>query len=272
MSEFLTYKHSYNSGDLISVLPGIKHLHDTTGRKAVIYQRLNLPADYGHKDFHPIKDDEGVNVCMNQQMFSLMKPLIDYQDYVEEFKVWQGEDVIFDYDKTRLNSMMPLPGGNIYHWPTLIFPQLIADVYNPWVSTDYDDINRYDYSDCILINRTERYRNPYIHYFFLKEYEGKVRFIGTDREHELFNKEFNLNVKKINIKNFYYLALCISNCKFIIGNQSLCYQLAESTFAPRILEVCTQYPNTFPTNHSGHPFINQGSLEHYFHKLLKETE
>jgi hypothetical protein len=272
MSDFITYKHSYNSGDLITVLPGIKHIHETTGQKAIIYQRLNLPADYGHNDFHPIKSDEGTNVCMNQYMFDMMKPLIDYQDYVEEFRVWQGEEVVFDYDKTRMNSMMPLPGGDIYHWPTLIFPQLKADVSEPWIYTGDDDINRDGYYDYILINRTERYRNPYIHYFFLKDYQDKIKFTGTDREHELFNKEFNLNIEKLNVKNFYYLALYISKCKFLIGNQSLAYHISEATFTKRILEVCTQFPNTFPKNIDGNPFINQGSLEYYFHQLLKETE
>lgn len=49
----LTYKHSFNSGDLLTMMPGMQKIYQETGQKAIILQRLNLPADYGHNIPHP---------------------------------------------------------------------------------------------------------------------------------------------------------------------------------------------------------------------------
>ncbi len=81
-----------------------------------------------------------------------------------------------------------------------------------------------------------------------------------------------MSVKRLDVENFYFLAMFIANCRFFIGNQSMCAHIADGVFAPRILEICTQFPNTFPSNENGRPFINQGSLEYHFNRLLKETE
>ena len=41
MNNFLKYKTSSPAGDLISFLAGVKKVWEDTGRKAIIYQRLN---------------------------------------------------------------------------------------------------------------------------------------------------------------------------------------------------------------------------------------
>lgn len=265
----LTFKHSFNSGDLISILPGIKHLYEVAGQKAIIYQRLNLPADYSHSDNHPIKDDNGRQVCMNEEMFSMMKPLVEAQEYVEKFEIWNGEKVDFDFDMTRWDSRMPLPGGDLHYWPTLIFPQLLPKVDEPWINVPpYMNTGKF-----ILINRTERYQNPYIDFHFLKKYNsGLFAFIGTDEERNIFCKQWDIDIPHVIAESFYVLAMGIRSCRFFIGNQSLCWHLADAMKVPRILEVCTQYPNTFPTGEDGYAFISQVSLEFYFEKLSKETE
>lgn len=268
---FITFKHSFNSGDAITILPGIKSVYQQTGKKAIIYQRLDLPADYSHNDNHPIKSADGRMVCMNRAMFDMLKPLIEAQEYIERFEVWNGEKVDFDFDLTRQNSQMPLPGGNIFYWPTLIFPQLVPDFSEKWINTPPDHEERYLWKDYIIVNRTERYRNPYINYSFLKPHEKKIAFVGTGREHDDFCKSFDLNIIKLPARNFLYLAIFIDNCRFFMGNQSLCYHIAEATNTKRILEICTQFPNTFPTSKDGYPFIAQEAVEYFFNKLLIET-
>lgn len=299
---FITFKHSFNSGDLITVLPGIKHLYEKTGQKAIIYQRLDLPADYGHNDTHPVRSEDGRQVCMNRSMFDMMRPLIEAQEYVERFEIWEGQEVAFDYDLTRQDSRMPLPGGSIHKWPSLIFPQLECDLDKPWIQVRNPE--KYQRPDgmleagCIsigngkwtenvcnetypigqiVINRTARYRNPYISYYFLKEYTNRIVFVGTKHECDSFCKEWGLGcdswnyIYRLSVNDFYKVAQAIKGCKLFIGNQSFAWHLADSMKVPRILEVCTAYPNTFPTGPNGYSFVTQGALEYFFNQLLNET-
>lgn len=276
MGEFLTAKHSFNAGDSITILPGFQKIYKETGKKVVLHQRIDLPADYSHSNNHPIKSDEGVQVCMNKRMFDFLKPLIEAQAYVERFEVWGGQKVDFDFDLTRQNSRMPLPGGSIHHWASLIFPQLECDLSVPWVKTPH----RYaayktstgDYSyihENIIINRTERYNNPYISYSFLKEYEAKLLFVGTDREHAIFCDSHKLNIKRLFVDDALILAQAINDCLFYIGNQSMAWHICDSIKKKRIVEICAEYPNTFPTGADGHSFITQQALEYQFNKLFK---
>jgi len=266
--EFITYRHSFNSGDLLTVLPGIKTQYKKTGKRAIISQRLNLVANYGHNDTHPVKDSSGASVCMNKSMFDMLKPLIDAQEYVERFEIWEGQEFEVDYDLTRHDARMPLPGGNIYYWPTLIYPQLAPDLSEPWLDVPLTSIgNR------IIINRTERYLNPYIDYFFLKKYPSEMfAFAGTENEHKIFCNQWGVKITRLDATDFRILAMAIKSCRFFIGNQSFLFHAAQGLDVPRILELCTAYPNTFPSNTNGHAFVSQNSLELYFNKLLKETE
>jgi hypothetical protein len=274
--DFITFKHSFNAGDLITVLPGIKHICEKNNTKAVVYQRLDLPADYGHNDPHPVASG-GRQVCMNTQIFSMIKPLIEAQGYIDRFEVWEGQQVDFDYDKTRQNSQMPLPGGSIHKWPSLIFPQLECDLSAPWIdkTPELPKGSLADWfgvaNDYVLINRTDRYQNPYIDYHFLNEYSTRLLFIGTEEEWKAFNSKFNLRTALARCKDFRQLANVVSNCLFFIGNQSFCWHVADAIKVPRILEVCAQYPNTFPTGKDGYSFITQEALEFRFHKLLNES-
>lgn len=269
--DYITFKHSFNAGDLITVLPGIKHICDKNRTKAIVYQRLNLPSDYGHSDPHPIVH-AGRQVCMNLEIFRMIKPLIESQDYIERFEVWEGQDVQFDYDKTRHNSQMPLPGGSIHKWPSLIYPQLECDLCAPWLLDEYAYHRKaIDKDQPICINMTQRYRNPYISYFFLKEYSNECLFLGTPDEWALFNEQWGLKIPYRSVADFLDLANVIMHCRLFIGNQSLCWHIADAMKVPRILEVCTQYPNTFPTGKNGYSFITQEALEFRFHKLLNEN-
>jgi len=260
----ITYLNSYNSGDLITMLPGIKKQYDKTGRKAIIYQRLDLPANYGHTDYHPVMSDN-VQVCVNKSMFLKLKPLLESQNYIESYNIFNGEKVDVNFDFTRHDARIPMPGGSIHHWPFLTFPQLDCNLNNKWIEVEHNN----NYQNTIIINRTHRYNNPYIDYFFLKKYENNILFAGTAEEHIRFKNSFNIDIKLLEVANFLELAIAINSCKLFIGNQSFCWHLADSMKTNRILEVCTAYPNTFPTGDNGHCFTSQEALEFYFKELSK---
>jgi hypothetical protein len=237
-------------------------------KKTTIYQRLGLPAYYYDDAQHPVQQD-GKQVCMNQQVFDMMKPLLMVQPYIQSFEVWEGQEVHFDIDKTRQSSQIPLPGGDIHAWPTLIHPQLACDLSVPWIHVGG---KREGFADKIVINRTTRYRNHYIQYFFLKDYEDKIVFIGLEHEHKDFCEQFKLKIPLFTATNFLELAEVISSARFGIFNQSLAWHLADAQKTKRILEVCTVYPNSFATGKDGYNFTQQESLEYRFHELLKQTE
>ncbi len=267
MSEFITVKHSYNAGDLVTILPGLQKIFKETGKKSRILQRIGLRADYGHRNDHPIKDESGYNVCMNVGMFEMLKPLIEYQEYIESFQIWAGEKTAFDIDQTRMSSQIPLPFAPIHQWVSLVYPQLECDLSRPWIKTKgVQGVTPY-----VIVNFTERYRNDYITYHFLQEYQRFIRFVGTEHEYKTFKEKNNLHIEYWSVVDFLQLASLINGSSFFLGNQSFCYHLADSMKKNRILEVCQSYPNSFPTGANGHSFLTQSALEWQFSKLMNEA-
>lgn len=268
MAEYITIKHSFNAGDLIILLPGLQKIYQDTGKKTVLYQRLNLGAFYYDGAIHPITHDN-IPVCMNQDMFDRMKPLIEAQKYIERFEIWEGQDFDYDIDLTRESKWIPMPSGLIHQWPWCLAPEMSCDLSTAWV---YTHNHSGEYRDKIIINRTERYINPYISYFFLKEHEKNLIFSGTQRERDIFCEQFKLDIPLLVTENFLQVSEAIASCKLFIGNQSLHWHIADSQKIPRILELSPQFPNTFATGAFGHQFYHQKNLEYYFNELTLDTK
>jgi hypothetical protein len=77
----------------------------------------------------------------------------------------------------------------------------------------------------------------------------------------------DIPLKKFN--NFKELAVYLKSCKFFLGNQSFCYQLAESMKIPRLLELSPVLPNVIPNGKDGYDFYHQQALEYYLEKLSR---
>lgn len=269
MPNSIRIKHSFNAGDLIVLLPGLRHIYLTTGRKSIVYQRLNLEFSNYAGMVHPIQAANNP-VCMNEEMFSRLKPLIEYQTYIEKFEIWTGQPYDWDIDDTRDSNAIPIPAGLIHTWAWGKFPEMSCDLSVPWVSVPIQSLKKDSYKGKIIINRTQRYTNPYATYFFLKHYQDRLLFAGTETEHILFCKQWGLEIERIEIDNFLQLAQIMQWSKGGIYNQSFCFHLADSMKTRRILELCTTFPNTFPTGAHGDGFYHQKSLELYFDKLINE--
>lgn len=265
MSEnnYLRYKHSKNLGDLISILPGIKHLCETTGKQAIIYQRLNMPVYIYNDGKHPVTDKDGEAVCMNEYMFEMAKPLLEYQDYIKSFEPFTGQEIYYDLDTHLINKAIPIPASDIHHWQWFDNPELSCDLSKQWLS-----VLPITYHGRILVNFTSRYRNPFLTYNFLKYYQHEISFIGTMEEYESFCEKWELDIPHFKIKNFLELAQIINSCQFFIGNQSMCWHIADALKVPRMLEVCSQFPNTLPTGANGYAYVKQDKLEQIFKILL----
>lgn len=267
-------KHSYKSGDFLSLMPGLQKIYKERGKKWRVYQRVNLPEYQCENCKQYVVGGEEAKVCMSERMFTLLKPLIESQEYIESFNVWEGEKYDIDIDLSRESNLIPMPAGMLHHYPWTIAPELACDLSLPWLHVHpmgycntTDGVRQL--SETIIVNRTSRYTNPYITYFFLKGYEKNIVFSGTGEEWETWQKEQKLNVPLIVTDDFLELARAISSCKFIISNASMAWHMADAIKTNRILELSRNFPNTFPTGSNGYAFYSQKALEFYVQKLMQ---
>ena len=265
MAKNIKVKTSSPSGDLISFLSGFKQLHKLHGKRIKIYQHLNVVGESYAGASHPYFDGNDNPVLFNEYAFKMMGPLLLSQPYIDDFVVYQGEQVDFDMDKIRQEIFTNQPKGSLNRWFFYAFPEMANNLADPWLYVNPIYNNR------IIINFTERHRNPYVNYFFLNEYKDKILFAGLEKEYELFQKQNNLEIDYLQVEDFYQLAQAIAGCKFFMGCQSFCFQLAESMKVPRILEIFPVLPNVIPIGDHAYDAYHQSAIEFYFKKLYNES-
>lgn len=259
-----TFLHSGNAGDTLAALPAMREFYRNTGIKPILYLRKGVPAWYYDGAVHPVKDETGVNVMLNDGMINMLMPLLKAQPFFEDIKVWIDEEVGCDLDQIR-ETYVGMPNCSINRWYFYVYPDLACDLTKPWLEIPETDK---DFAKGkILITRTERYLNSNISYSFLKEYEDDIVFAGTMREYNVFCMNYDLNIRKLTINNFLELAQAVQQCKFHISNQTMAFQMSEGSKHPRILEVCGFAPNVIVNGENAYDFMAQGGLEYYFHKL-----
>jgi hypothetical protein len=196
----------------------------------------------------------------------MLYPLLKEQPYIEDFLVYAGEDVDVDFDLIRMQHYTNQPKGCLNRWFNYAFPQMASDLSKPWLELP-ETLKKP--TDKVIINFTQRHRNYLINYFFLREHQDKLVFAGLAKERDLFCKNWNLNIPLLETDNFYHLAQSIKNCKFFLGNQSFCFQIAEALKVPRILELFPMMPNVVPIGENAYDFYHQGGVEFYFNKMIK---
>lgn len=268
----VTYKSWSPAGDLLSCLPGMRQIYRETGKKAVIMQRLNVMGHYYENAIHSTYDEEKRPVCMSKTMWEMLVPLLEQQEYIDHCEVWEGQSVDIDLDRMRENAYTPAPNGDLYHWQSLLNPQMATFLGEIWLTVPPSHNKFYDLviPENVIINRTERYTNQLITYFFLKGFQDRLIFAGTEKEHAVFCKEWGLEIPRLIINNFLELAQAIQSCKFMIGNQSMIYHMAEGMGKKRLLEVFPHVANVWPHTSNGFPFMHNVTLEYYFNKFINE--
>jgi hypothetical protein len=260
------FKHFAPAGDLVACLPGMRQIFRETNKKAHIYQRLDVPGHYYDGAIHSTFNDEGAPVCMSRRHWDMLVPLLEAQDYIEKC-------------------------FHLYHWQPLLIPQMATDFSERFLRATgsfsvkihgvpdkhgitppivYSGNIENRLRDKVIVNRTERYTNPLITYFFLKDYEDKVVFSGTRKEYERFCTEWKLNIPYLEVNDFLELTQAIARCKFYISNQSLGAHLSNGLGKKRLIEVFPQMANVWPTTKNGFPFMHNVSLEYYFKKFINE--
>jgi len=284
VQNYYRFKFSQFPGDLINFLPGIKHVCERDHTRAIIYIGINInwqsigqltrksPSTISPETFESLKP-----LLLSQpyiaQVLSWEEAFPeDYKKWCEFFKIlrspkemitWHNENfkAYVDLDKIYLTPTN-IPYGNIHRWPWYCYPDMACDLSKPWLEIEPED----SMQDVIVVNRTLRSRNENINYKFLKDSE--VFFVGHIDEAAQFQMENQLpDLVHYPTKNILELAIAIRSCKFFIGNQSLCFALAEAMKVPRILETCSYLPNVIPSGEKAFDFYFQSALEYYFNQL-----
>jgi hypothetical protein len=266
--ETVKFLHSVNAGDCLSIMAGLQHLYQNTGKKSILYQRLNMPGNYFGQD-HPLKKD-GVMVTMTEKQFELLKPLVEAQEYIHSFEIFEGQKYDYSFDKMREGNPCNIPYGIISRWAFLTLPALSCDTSKPWIKTTEIPFEN-KYKGWTVVNFTSRYRNHLISYYTLKQYDNII-FSGTKGEHEVFCKENNLDIPYLEINNFLELAIVLKESKFVLCNQSMIWNICDAGKFPRLLELSPHAPNCFPQGENGWEFINQSSLEFYLDRLMNNKK
>lgn len=272
---FTTVKHLANLGDIISIMPAIKKYWEVMDRKVQLCQMIDVPGGYYQGAIHPTRSEDGTQVTMNKSMFTMMKPLVESQEYIHSCVPYDGQKIDLNFDVIRGQTDVGMPNGMIQCWVMYAFPDLDYDLSKTWI--DLPEVKNHpikkQVKGKVLINFTERYRNPIIDYYFLQSYSPDLVFAGTEREHFLFCNRWNVNIPRLEINDFLEYAYAIKYARFILSNQSFGWNLASGLGTKRILEVCKYAPNCQPfigSNSKG--FFYQTGVEYYWRKFYNETK
>lgn len=266
--EYIKIKNSSPAGDLIAMLAGVKQICKDQNKKAIIYQRINMVGQGYEGAEHPYKDEKGNPVTMNMNTFLMLKPLLHAQEYIAGYLIYHGEEVDMDFDKCRMEIFTNQPHGSLAHWIRHVYPQCATDLSWKWVDTVATIPMAIGYENTIVINITERYRNYLMDYHFLKQYQERLVFAGLQDEYAAFCNEFGLVMPLLKVSDFNELAAIISQCKFFIGNQSMCFWIAEALKVPRMLELFPQAPNVIPIGAHAYDYYHNDEARVYFKILL----
>jgi len=242
----LKFKHSGNAGDIIYSLNSIRSACKLHDKDAVLFLKLDEPIQLHPMFKHPLG-----GVMLNKYMFDNLKPLLLELDFIYDVLPYTNQKVDYDLDLFRKVGFN-LAAGDIKKWYLYAYPELQKHHNNEIIFIPKKQ------KDYIVINRSERYNNGQIDYSILNKVDLPIYFVGTDTEYNLMKTNvWDLEHKKV--KDFLELKDFISESKLFIGNQSMCYAIAEQVDAERLLEVYFSCPNVI-TN--GFEMFNQEGFEY----------
>lgn len=185
-----------------------------------------------------------------KDQYKFIHTLLEKQFYVRGVKFGHGFE---EYPlPISLDSYRKVARKNPHFNLPLIYLQIFNKQYDlskPWLQNISPKfINK------IILNRTNKYHNEEdsLNYNLLKKYKDIITFIGLERDHNVFEKKYNIKVDFYKVKDALEMAQIIKGSKIFVGNQSLCFALAESMKHPRVLEVCKKWDNCRPNSSNGY--------------------
>ena len=228
----MIYKHSGTFGDLIYSLSVVKKLG--AGAFAIALNNIEIcVARYGYR---PDEVDIMHKGRFTVADFNLIEPLLTRQSYITDVVPWKGIHDI-DLDQFRGVLFRGFEGNYVEAFYRTFNLPFTADVYDEtWLEADPLRMAS------VVINRTFRYRCPSgtASWQNLLEQANITQngiFVGSDEEHEDFEKSTGFRVQYYPVKDFKELADIIAGADLFMGNQSAAYSIAMALGKSSVLET-----------------------------------
>ena len=228
----MIYKHSGTFGDLIYSLSVVKKLG--AGAFAIALNNIEIcVAQYGYR---PDEVDIMHKGRFTVADFNLIEPLLRRQSYITDVVPWKGIHDI-DLDQFRGVLFRGFEGNYVEAFYKTFNLPFTADVYDEtWLEADPLQMAS------VVINRTFRYRCPSgtASWQNLLEQANIAQngiFVGSDEEHEDFEKSTGFRVQYYPVKDFKVLADIIAGADLFMGNQSAAYSIAMALGKSSVLET-----------------------------------
>jgi len=251
----LNFLHSGPVGDLIYSLAIIQKISKT--------HKCNFFVNVNKKFTYEYYRHNGEGYLISKRIFDFTLPLLKEQKFLNIVKKYENEKIDINLDLFR-----ELPWNNTFtsqRWYFHIIGEH-EDLSLPYINvTDHLKLK-----NKIVIQRSFRFRNIYINYKFLNNFEDLL-FIGIKDEYDDLKKQIP-NLEWYNPKSFYEVAQIIKSSRFFIGNSSSCYSIAEALKVPRLLEASPDYPVVQPIGKDAFDFYFQPHFEKWFDYLYKKTK
>ena len=190
----------------------------------------------------------------------MFEPLLKKQKYLEEVNIYSNQDIDINFDLIR-DLPINLLFDNITYASVITGVQ--PDLTKPFISAD----SHSEFNNKIIIQRTFRYRNQFISYEFLNNFND-IFFVGTNEEYQDLKKIVK-NLNFYDCKDFLDMANIVNSSRFVIANSSITFPIAEGLQIPRLLEACPDFPAAQPHGKNSFNFYFQSHFEEKFNFLNK---
>lgn len=252
MKTNVSVKHSGHIGDILFSLNMVKSIADKHG-PVDFYLGFEVPNQTPN---HP-----SGKYTMTDKSFAYVLPLLESLPYVKNVFKHNGQAIDFDLDKFRLQGYN-LASSDLRKWYPYVYPDFEININDKLIESD----KTYDYlKDAVVVNLTKRYRNSSINYRLLEKLNRPIYFVGLDEEYVLFQL-YELDHKRIVVKDALHMSNILNSCYLFIGNQSSTFALAEQMKIRRALEVHNGCPNVITIGGETFDFMTSEGLEHLINK------
>jgi len=228
----MIYKHSGTFGDLIYSLSVVKKMGG--GTLAVALGNIEqCVAEYGYR---PDEVDPMHKGRFRNADLDLIRPLLTRQSYIDQATVWTGDQDV-DLDRFRGVLFRGFEGNYVEAYHRTFNLPFTSDVYNEtWLEADPVSVAG------IVINRTFRYRCPngtgtWQNLLEQANITQNGVFVGTQEEHEDFEKSTGFRVNYYAVRDFKELADVVAGADLFMGNQSAAYSIAMGLGKSSVLET-----------------------------------